>query len=332
MNTSENETFAGASSVDSQTADAKDGGADSGNSQIYAPADGMQVFHRWFEADGVSLSISTAMVAADNALEHTSPDNALPWSSETMDMCDALLLDAQDPLLRCIDAWLGKELDWQQISYPNGEPERVLTLKSLVGPDRQVSLAMPRDELDALPPFPADWQPFVSATHHMVVAQILLDRVQVSISELEKIEPGALVLLPASFESVWRVSLLIEAESDVAQEFMSQCRVTLQMPGSEIAIASSKRPGENPPEAENAEYIEVVAEESFGINMVHARDAWQRGMVDEYAFSSSLPKLRVHFQPRAGTGADDQADSTRVLSGILVGMGRGYGVLIDGAN
>lgn len=332
MNTTENEMSAADASVASQAADSSGGEAESGSSQIHAPSDGMQVFQRWFEADGVSLSISTVMAAVDGASGYASSDNAFPWSSETMDMCDALLLDAQDPLLRCIDAWLGKELDWQQISYPNGEPERVLTLNSLVGPDRQVSLVMSRDELDALPPFPADWQPFVSATHNVLLAQVLLDRVQVSTRELEKIEPGALVLLPASFESVWRVSLLVEAESDMAQEFVTHCQASLQMPDSAIAIAPLKHPGEKPLEAENAEYIVVVAEELLSINMLRARNAWQRDMVDEYAFSSSQTKLRVQVRPGTGTSADGQVDSSRVLSGILVGMGRGYGVLIDGAN
>lgn len=86
-------------------------------------------------------------------------------------------------------------------------PKLTVTLSSLEGEKRAVLLAVPNDELANMPDLPEQWQSLVSLTRHSYLYEVVLQDKLMSAVELEKIKPGAFVLLTESFSQAWPIQL-----------------------------------------------------------------------------------------------------------------------------
>lgn len=181
---------------------------------------------RWFESDG-------SIIAIDRSKSTALGELAVPRDEEhaVMDLIDAVLLNEQDPLLRCIDDWCNSSFKWRPWRQPQldpdsdlarrqasgapillhelpGYPRPGLSLTSLQGTPRAVLLAIDADTFEQMPPLPEAWQSLVKLQSFLRRGSLHLQTLRLSMQEKAKLAPGSLMLLPHSFESVWQANLI----------------------------------------------------------------------------------------------------------------------------
>jgi len=156
---------------------------------------------RWYSADGMLLAI-----------------NASTSDTEVAAMRDAVLLDENASLLSCVALCNGADVDWVPTTEPDGSM-LTHTLHMVESPEQSIGLVIPeakQAKFLQLPQSVADLA-VLSPTVHQVLLR--LDQVVISDEEALALQPGSLLLLPASFSHYWQAAL---------QTTAGECRVFVQ--------------------------------------------------------------------------------------------------------
>lgn len=130
-----------------------------------------------------------------------------PADASVSDLQDAALLGLLDPMLSEIERRCGRPFDW----VPAAAPGSGLDVSVAANGFPTVGLRLSSEDCARL----VDAAPEPSGTgvcvvKHQTVATVELDRFIVENSDALRLEPGAMILLPASFMQPWAVSLLAE--------------------------------------------------------------------------------------------------------------------------
>lgn len=292
---------------------------------------------RWFSSDGLHLVI-------DRSASQVLPELSLPADAQAIvsDLVDAVLLDEQDPLLLCVDDWCGTVFDWKPVpETTSGQnlqslhlheltdyPRLTVSLSSLQGTPRTIWLAMDGDTLADMPELPESWQSLVRLERHLLPFAVQLQKYRLTSAEQCKIGPGSLLLLPMSYQDQWRVSLYAvdgtaTGSNDLDATLDSQERVVRLVPQSSASSNDAREPEHNT-------VIELA--ESMMINKLSMQSVWQAGLNMALPLPGELDGLRVvvrqpltDFQAAASSPSAPLPD----LTGSLMKVGEGYGVLLD---
>lgn len=168
---------------------------------------------RWFVADDLRL-----------CLRCTSNDGKFETVDETNDKADkqialfqdAIALAEHEPLLTCIDHWCAAALDWRPLPAAEQVPlspacvvegltgtDVDVMLSALNWPERTVELALTAQRLASMPAFPAELTDMAALSWRQISLALCIDRFVLSNDDIERLGPGALIVLPASFNEVW---------------------------------------------------------------------------------------------------------------------------------
>ncbi|MBX2838385.1 MAG: hypothetical protein KTR35_16125 [Gammaproteobacteria bacterium] len=255
---------------------------------------------RYFSAEHIILGIEADWCTTDDA-----PSNlTTPWR-------DAILLEEQAPLLTCLSQWFGQEFDWQPLENDLSPNSPDATLQSKAGPKRKLELTLTEGGVERLPEFPAEFQEFIELSLHHRTCQLVLDRLALNIEDQSRVGPGALVLLPKSFQPNWMVELAaVESLNTVVATAMLNANQAQLQP---MEFYSELRQAES-----DSDPYSVVLLESL---VVH-KDQWSLDQSLSLTSTSTLVGLSVQFRhPKSQT----------LLAGTLCNVGSGMAVLIDNA-
>ncbi|ASJ70511.1 hypothetical protein [Granulosicoccus antarcticus] len=311
---------------------------------------------RWFECNGIYIAIDRTASSALPALGVVADKEAV-----VMDLIDAVLLDEQDPLLRFLDDWCSTAFDWrpwratvsdeatEQGSEEAQEPQDMVapvplhelrgyprltgTLISLQGPSRKLLLAIDAESLSMMPEIPEAWQSLVKFQSHLMPYRLQLQQMQLNTEEVEKLEPGALVLLPQSFESDWSIRMEASLAGSILE---THCKLHafLDTTNSRFKLLPGAGPEPNG-DAQSLtagtdtesefQSITVELEDSVPINELYTRSVWQSQL------NLVLPLAQEFLGSRVVIRTDGVTEHgvTKNLPGTLMQVGIGYGVLLE---
>lgn len=173
---------------------------------------------RWFAADGLALELLGG--AADRAAETVATADGAPPLDPTL--AAAVALAAREPLLGCLERWLGETYDWTP--WPVARPDAAapttlaadLVLRRRSAPDEAIALRLDAARLARLagraPPPDAD----VEGVFRRVAVDVVLDELALDAAEASALVPGAVLLLPAAFAERWRLRLVARGDEALA--------------------------------------------------------------------------------------------------------------------
>lgn len=316
----------------------------------------MQKF-RWFETEGLYMAIVDMPEKSLIDVELSSSSRA-----QVPDLLDAMLLAEHDPLLQCLEAWVGADFDWkpafansvvktaakdgagenpepseEQDSSPLGAdvpnlplhlqtdmPRLTVSLSSLEGAQRTVYLALTHEELLDMPSFPELWQSLVSFKQHLFQCEIGLQSLMLSADDWAKLEPGAMVLLENSFLEQWQVTVHTTNNLSNAESFIASVNGTI------VADSNLVRLVQQPPVDASvgnvgAYGVSVRLQTPLLVNELYINSAWQYGQNVSLAMGQPLLGADITLLRHAR-----DSDSSEALHGQIMQIGRGYGVLLSG--
>lgn len=293
-----------------------------------------------------------------------------------MPLHDAVLLDEHDELLRCIDAWLAQAHDWQPVNDTDDTPTPELTVYTQADPSRRVSLVLPdtaRSDssspstdtlLTPMPALPQEWQSVLGVQYHKHSTALILDRVSLGVNDLERLAGGALVVLPASFEPRWQVTLessngavlpaILDASSgsldvppsprSLSSWLGTSTVVEADMNSDTTSATTSDASSSNERCTDDDEHhshgdegaLQVGSQPTLvvallmpvSINLRAAEAAWQSGMSLSLEPLPPVARLQVSLRLVRSTQNNDQFFDP-VRHGSLLRIGQGLGVIID---
>ncbi len=300
---------------------------------------------RWFECDGLYMVIDRSGSSALAELGVLSSEQAI-----VADLVDAVLLDEQDPLLRCLDAWCGTTIEWEPFRSPSsgfstsreadqGEqvesvdaqqpaylhelvnfPRLTVSLTSLEGTPRTIWLAMDAETLANMPALPDNWQSLVRVNRHLLPCTVQLQKFNLKIEELGKIGPGGLILLPQSFREHWLATVHAPIET------LNIMDVRIDSTGPIIRMLPQSNDMVNADTADDASNVLVELADDVMINELYMRSVWEAGLNMVLPLPQALVGTRVVVRKSAAEAAMPLPSA---WSGTLMKVGEGYGVLLD---
>ncbi|MFK7855249.1 MAG: hypothetical protein AB8B79_14095 [Granulosicoccus sp.] len=298
--------------------------------------------YRWFESDGLYMAINRA---SGNSISELGlePDSHI----HVQDLLDAVLLADHDPLLQCLEVWSGQVFDWtpmtaakpdnpqeetvdqlnadNSLHYQTHLPRLTISLSSLEGQKRTIYLAIAHDELRQMPELPEQWQSLVKLTRHARLYEAVLQKKILRTDEYEKLCPGALLLLPDSFSSLWAVQMQpISAENSseapaISGELSTESNAIRLMPNEAIQ-QHDQTVGSDADQSAELD-MEISLKTSLLINQLYAESAWQSGQNVLIALPQLLESVPVVIKCQM---------HKLKLQGRVVSLGSGYAVLVDG--
>ena len=335
---------------------------------------------RWFESDG-------SVIAIDRSKSTALGELAVPRDQElaVMDLIDAVLLNEQDPLLRCIDDWCNSSFKWRPLRQPQldpdsdlarrqasespvllhelpGYPRLGLSLTSSEGTPRAVLLAIDADTLEQMPALPEAWQSLVQLRSFLRQGSLRLQTLHLSMDEKAKLAPGSLMLLPQSFESVWRANLIdmqagspMPAEGIAAEVDLEENRIRLiagQHTNSQSIDAAAQSTESLPDEgvqhaqedstqaptdsnhsevdqsdsSEQTVTVTVELAQPLPFNDLYTLSVWQAQLNMALTLPGELHGAPVVVWQHVQSGREGGTDR---LAGQLWRVGQGYGVLLQ---
>lgn len=152
---------------------------------------------RWFTAEDWWLGIDVPLSEFD---------------PEVATLHDAVQLDKHAALLDSLALWWGHAHDWQP-SDDKDSHACCLTVSSIEQNDFAIVLELPAETVSRAPELPESLHQLVRVGWHRVPARCRLDRHALSDADAARLEPGALVVVGASFTSAWPVHLVIDDDS-----------------------------------------------------------------------------------------------------------------------
>gem|GEM_PF-3532942 len=241
---------------------------------------------------------------------------------------DAVLLGDLDPLLQHVAQLFDRDFDW----VPTTD-ERPLHVSVIGGSDSRIALALPetlrdrlpvpgerargsaadrrRPERAAGPENDTDRPPRLVA--HRQLARVVLDSMPLDAGDLERLGPGALLLLPASFESQWRALLVLDA--------CDSFRLPVLVDRTSEAVRAHPGPPRHPDGASHECWLTVALVSPVEI----ALDRWSS---DSQA-GCDLADGAAMVIETAGDAPDQAVRRCSGLAGRLITLGRGHAVVLD---
>ncbi len=175
---------------------------------------------RWFVADDLLLRLRCASGNGEFKAAESIGDTKPDIDKQIALFNDAIALAEHEPLLTCIDHWCAAALDWQplpvdeQVPLSSGSDAKPLigadvdvTLNALDGPERIVQLALTAERLVNMPAFPAELARVVALDWRQIPVALCIDRFELSVDDIQRLAPGALIVMPASFNEIWYGSI-----------------------------------------------------------------------------------------------------------------------------
>lgn len=298
---------------------------------------------RWFVADDLHLCLRCA---SDNkkfeTVEAVGDTNAEADEQIAL-FQDAIALAEHEPLLTCIDHWCAAALDWQplpvagQVPLSPGSVVEALTgadvdvtLSALNGPERTVELALTAQRLASMPAFPPELAELAALSWRRISVALCIDRFVLGNDDIERLGPGALIVLPASFNEVWLGNLREVGEGDeVVRQNSEPTAVRIDAATGELLRLFDKKQVDDWQFA--ASSADTSTSQSPILNVMLA-DPITVDVRQWRAASAALPRLtacgpfcgqRVCLQLTTGTSVVDK------FAGEIVSLGSGYAVRLS---
>lgn len=329
--------------------------------------------YRWFECDGLYMAIdqTSGGSLAELGLGHD-------LQAQVMHLMDAVLLADHDPLLQFLEAWGEQVFDWKPVSSTASSnvdeveyigddpaasedssvaeiplhqhthlPRLTVSLSSLEGQKRVVYLAIPHDELIQMPTFPEQWHSLVALKRYTHQFDVVLQEKILRAREQEKLEPGAFVLLSASFSDSWALQLQpveggssepadavlpMRAELNAENNAIRLCKPDIALSDDQQALLAVSdeqeilqtrvQPDSGAADSDQAlaRLMKIRFKAPVLINQLYSNSAWQSGNNVLIALPESLESAAVEI---ALIGSD------LIFYGRIVALGKGFGVLLD---
>ena len=309
---------------------------DSTSSEVVALAAALRLpfgsRRRWFVADDLYLCIcgvsGSEKFESDVSIDGTESDQQVALFQ------DAIVLAEHEPLLSCIDHWLGVALDWRPISVSEQvlpDPAVIhesltgasvdVTLTALDGPERQVELVLTEQRLASMPAFPTELATMAALTWRQIPVDLFIDRFVLGNDDIERLGPGALIVLPASFHEKWLGSV-----REVTQKSESVGVRIDAMTGGLSRLCDQKQNDARQPESSNSSttqspMLNVMLADPLNIDVRqwHVASAAPQRL----ATSGPLGGQRVRLQLIVDTSVVDN------FAGEIVSLGTGYAVRLS---
>ncbi|HID07884.1 MAG TPA: hypothetical protein EYP10_12145 [Armatimonadetes bacterium] len=222
----------------------------------------------------------------------------------------ACVLGRDEELLEALEEWLGSPLDLEPVESSVQIDAQIMVIPRNHGLNRwegcallAISLELLR-HLEAPPP---KLQEHYDLRWGGVPCRLMLSRMGILEEQLCDLETGSLLLLPASFESRWRCSVIPEDDP------VLQAAPFLEVKENILEFVSVL---EIEPAAVEASAIEVFCVESVTVSL-----DWLLG------WSSSPRTLFLHLLSICAVDVFQKGDL--IARGDLLPVGRGYGVYIQ---
>ena len=182
---------------------------------------------RWFVADDLHLRLRCASGDGNFDAGKAVGDTETEVNEQIALFNDAIGLAEHEPLLTCIDHWCAAALDWQPVAAGAQVPlssdsdvealtgaDADVTLTALNGPERTVELALTVERLASMPSYPSELADMAALTWRQISVALCIDRFELSDDDIQRLGPGALIVLPASFNEVWIGDIRKVAQND----------------------------------------------------------------------------------------------------------------------
>ncbi|MEE9320665.1 MAG: hypothetical protein V3U76_09495 [Granulosicoccus sp.] len=208
---------------------------------------------RWFSSHGVLLAIDT---------------DAREFTRKIPDIHDALLLEKQEPLLHCVEHWLGSEFDWRPCEAATDD-NLDITLTNRIGKKRQLGLALQTDQVANLPNVSADVAEMVCVARHAMTLSIELDSFELSEEDRQRLAVDSLVLLPGSFARQWQAKAGLDTDPDFSLRVtLDAGNGTMSYDADDLSMYDFLFKKNNDKGVEGVEGVEGVSIQPFRLSIV----------------------------------------------------------------
>lgn len=297
--------------------------------------------YRWFESEGLCMAINRA---SGNSMSEFGLEPDL--QVQVQDLLDAVLLADHDPLLQCLEIWSGQDFDWKPMIAVKSDdteenmvdqigansslhnqshlPRLTVSLSSLEGQRRTIYLAIAHDELRQMPELPEQWRSLVKLSRHATLYEAVLQKKRLHTDEFQKVGPGALLLLPDSFSSLWAVQLRPIKTENISEALSISGELSIENNAIRLVPDDAIKPYDKPAssdvdQSDNLD-MEISLETPLLINQLYAESAWKSGQNVLVALPQLLETIPVVVECQL---------RKLKLPGRVIPLGSGYAVLLD---
>jgi len=261
----------------------------------------------WFEAEGLHM----AVVASEGES-----------SAELSHLTGAVLLADHEPILQCIDAWIGAELDWtpsdsdfssQALCRHKDNPRLTVSLTSKEGVQRTIYLAIPFEQVVNLPEFEEPWLSLIDLKRHVSQFDVNLQNSQLSDEEADKLEPGSLILLKHSFVEHWPITFIPVVDEPHARACSERVGGVLNMQDNKVTLHNLSESQFSCTHSHTSN-LSIRLNTPIVLNELYIGSAMDDGQSVSVALAEPLVNASVSVQH---------------LQGRIVPVGHGLGVLLE---